>query len=198
MLLSKIWVCFFSGCFLSLCKATPDLLHGLPEWGRCWNTRSADLHLLGLVETAGMNGTCTLRISCSAGICQHESISQHKSVPQRALTFLRHRNADWGWLLYLCAFVPWLIAFSLSLLFRKKWIYPPVSCVILFLNITNSSFLTSQDSSMRLMKTKTRDGYNYLLVFFLNSAFIVGAFSCGFQLIFNYTHEVFICGRETF
>lgn len=162
-----MWVCFFSGCFLSLCKATPDLLHGLPEWGTCWNTRSADLHLQGLVETAGMNGTCTLRISCSAGICQHESISQHKRVPQRALTFLRHRNADWGWLLYLCAFVPWLIAFSLSLLFRKKWIYPPVSCVILFLNITNSSFLTSQASlpSMSLMKTKTRDRYCSFFLF---------------------------------
>lgn len=36
---------------LSLCKARPHVLPGVPEWAVCWNIRSADLHPPGLVET---------------------------------------------------------------------------------------------------------------------------------------------------
>lgn len=34
----------------SLCKARPHVLPRLPEWGVCWNIRSADLHPPSLVE----------------------------------------------------------------------------------------------------------------------------------------------------
>lgn len=115
-LLSRIWVCLlFSECLYRSVK--PGLTSPTqPAWmGHTLKCKICWLALARSCGNGGMNGTCTLRISCSSGTCQRESVPQHKRFPQLPFTFPSKRSVDRGWLLYLCAFVLWLIASRLSL-----------------------------------------------------------------------------------
>lgn len=119
--LSPIRGCLFSGVSLSLrFRAPADLPHGLPEWATCWNTRSADLHLPGLVETAWYEWN-----SLAQDILLR-NMSTWIHFPAQKGSSAAHPHS-WGTgmqgeddSLRLCAFVPRLIGSSSSLLLRKK------------------------------------------------------------------------------
>lgn len=119
--LSPIRGCLFSGVSLSLCfRAPADLPHGLPEWATCWNTRSADLHLPGLVETAWYEWNSLAQDI----LLRNMSTWIHFPAQKGSSAALPH---SWGTgmqggddSLRLCAFVPWLIGSSSSLFVARK------------------------------------------------------------------------------
>lgn len=186
--LSPIRGCLFSGVSLSLrFRAPADLPHGLPEWATCWNTRSADLHLPGLVETAWYEWNSLAQDI----LLRNMSTWIHFPAQKGSSAALPH---SWGTgmqgeddSLRLCAFVPRLIGSSSSPLLQKKEkekkrkrVYRLFGRDILFLNAADGSFSASLDPGTTLMRTNTRDK-GETLAFYCR-----GSFSRDFQLIFNY------------
>lgn len=111
--LSPIRGCLFSGVSLSLCfRAPADLPHGLPEWDTCWNTRSADLHLPGLVETAWYEWNSLAQDILLRNMSTWIHFNSTKGFLGGAPAFLRYRDAGWGWLapsLRFCPVIDWFL-----------------------------------------------------------------------------------------